>query len=207
MNSFGRSLAFYLHYWDEMRALYTEERRDLLKGEADPDTLVRMIEGVGQQAHKQAASFLAACATAIQQALSDVAEARTSSREMSVAVDWQIRIRLQPKGRKGRGKNSGGWMAGVTIEQGKDGPAATCWLWGEGGRSTEQLIREALNLKSRTPAGDDWNAGTVVLGVISLPNNPQSADIDRDPVVDKVAQAFAAIPHPRYQQLFSQATS
>lgn len=204
MGTFGRSLAFYLRYMDEMVALYLEKRYDLLKDQPDSESMVRMVLGVGQRAEIEATDFLTACGSAIESALSAVAEVRVSSKEESIELDWQIRLRLQPKGRKGRGKGNVGWRAGVAIQNPKEGPAAFAWLWGPGGRNTERLIRETLKLADRTPTDESWDASTVIVGRVPLPVDPQAADIDRQVLVEKVANAFGAIPHTYYLQLFSQ---
>lgn len=219
MTSLGKSLIFYLRYPAEMYQLYErpeyeDEAPDMTDLEG-AEHIREMTNTVGAAAYQQAADFLKACAMKIEDHFRALGNVKFAVRAAPKAIlkhwTWYARCEVASV--------PGGWFwCGVSILK-QSGAAVLCanakptiysgtaspydvggtavpWLWRRGGRSWDQRALRLLGDRAHSGPGGGLVEGG---GSVALPTVPLlhgallGFDVDRDPLVDKVVQVFAAI--------------
>jgi hypothetical protein len=187
MAGLGTCLVFCLKYAPEMEQLYWTDEPPTPVGLDDAERIIEMVRTVGDRACQEAADLLEMCAGKIQERIGAVAHVERLSRRQKMASDWYVQCRVTDDDKPGRK-----FRAGVTIR--REAGALVPWLWSPGGRRAEEGMARILGRRVDSRAGGGFvdDAGSIAMSPISiLHRGQQSLDVDREPLVDRVGQAFA----------------
>ncbi len=191
-----------------MQALFegegSEEDRDALLNTL-PEETRGMIKPVSERACKQAAALLKKCGTEIESHFEKLGNARTKirSRPRKIETDWEIKVRLLPKG--GRKSGAYRWETGVCCVCRNQIPTLVLYLWARGGREAEQKLVKILGERVKYRSEDyDWYAGSVIVGE-EIPfrvENGDNFEIDGKRLVDAVCERWQMIGKRDVEKLF-----
>jgi hypothetical protein len=191
MTPLGKSIVFYLKYRTEMQRLNEGESGDL-EGLSEPEKTREMAQAVGEKANRQAADLLEACAVELQQHFSSIGKCLSITSRKMIERKWSLTYSVWPKGRMKPVKPK--LAAGIDILR-LDKPEIIPWLWCTGGDKAEQhveyILKERAKVRSKELSGRIGWAG---LGRIQIfPSELVGFEVDREPIVEQVRQAFLSI--------------
>jgi hypothetical protein len=191
MTPLGKSIVFYLKYRTEMQRLNEGESGDL-EGLSEPEKTREMAQAVGEKANRQAADLLEACAVELQQHFSSIGKCLCITSRKMIERKWSLTYSVWPKGRMKPAKPK--LAAGIDISR-LDKPELIPWLWCTGGDKAEQLVeyilKERAKVRSKELGGRIGWAGLGRIQMIS--GELVGFDVDREPFVEQVRQAFLSI--------------
>src|SRR5207244_11124903 len=152
------------------------------------DTRKRALE-VGTKADSQAADLLEACAPQLEQHFKSIGQCARRTPRKIMERNWRIEIKIWPKYKKTPA--SAKMTAGVSIQR-LDKPQIIPWIWRRGGVEAEKMLEHILANRAEVRSQDaGWSPGSVGLKRICvLPDNLDGFDVDCEPLIDQVQQAF-----------------
>ena len=206
MTALGRCLVFRLKYPVEMNLLYSdsEEEPDLPEDLPDPKHTMAMVRAVGGKGCEEAAAFLEACQDGIEKHFGALAKCRCLSTNKGMQNKWSIVFGVWPKGKfEPKGKK---YVVRVGVNIATSGKNEIIpWVWCNGGESAMEKISSALDHHVDVNTEDlELIKGSVALARIQvMEDNPQGFEVDREPLVEKVIEAFARIKDKDLTYLFS----
>jgi hypothetical protein len=188
MTPVGKSLVFYFKYWSEMQRLCEGEGGDL-EGLAEPEKTREMAQEIGDKASRQAADLLEACAGEVEEHFKSIGKCLRMTSRKIVERKWSLTFSIWPKNKQKPAKPK--MAAGMDIVR-LDKPELLPWVWRLGGDEAEQRLEYTLREKAKVRSQElDWDAGSVGLKRISLlPDGHTGFDVDRDPIISQVREAF-----------------
>src|SRR5262245_15044883 len=186
MTPLGKCLVFYFRYWAEMNRLYWTD--DKVEDLEDVENTVRMARAVGDECCRQVADFLEACGEDIEKQFAPKCK-RVGGKGM-LAKNWSISFGVWPRNRPKQWKI----QLGVDIPQTRT-PEVIPWLWAAGRMPGEEKLANYLRDKVHARSQElEWNPGTIALARIPiLSDTAADFEVDRDPLLAKVREAFAKI--------------
>src|SRR5215813_10327554 len=145
-STIGRSLAFYIKYWDHMDVLYPEGQpgsEARIRELPNPADGKAMLEKVGKRAYEQAGALIEKAALVLQKHLEGtrLCSARISSRRTKMQENWYADLQLRRRGTRARRVNH---YAGVSLERVKGKPALLLYFWIRGGRIAAQALTRKI---------------------------------------------------------------
>jgi hypothetical protein len=168
MDNIGRAFGFYLHYWQQMEALYRDHKSGLPKT-IENQEIKEMIKKVGERADEQARIFMNRCGQHIADCLDSKHHfCRAEPRKRRASTYWGVEVRLWPN--NGRRSGGGRRWAGLTIEGFNGRPSSLLWLWTRGGRDAEDELARILGNRAKYRSADlqGWDSGAVIIDEIAL---------------------------------------
>jgi hypothetical protein len=205
MAALGKSLVFYLKYFPEMQHLYV---RDDDAGEAftadgldDIEHVLKMADAVGDAASAEAADFLEACMEKIEGIVGKAAKwaVRRVSRRPRVEDYWTCYSKVINAASKERA-----FTFGVEISWPRPRIKAVPWIWARDSQIAEEslasiLVRHGSICRSREL---EFMSGTVGIGQIPiLPDGHEGFNLDRDSIIERIVEPFAAISKEEWRAI------
>lgn len=188
----GKSLAFYLKYWTEMKRL-CESEEGKLEGLPEAEKTIEMAQAVGSKANRQAADLLETCAVDLESHFHKIAKCQRRTSRKIVEKNWAISYGIWITKKPAKYK----LQVGIDIVR-LEKPEIVPWMWLFGGKEAEetlvQILKGRVKAKSQDLGWSRWSAGTVALDRIPIfPDNLDGFDIDREPLVAKIGESFKAV--------------
>lgn len=189
MAALGKSLVFYLKYWTEMQRLCESEEGEL-EGLPEPDKTSGMAQTVAVKASRQAADLLEECAGGLESHFEAIGKCKRITSRGIVERKWSISYGIWIKNRPAKYK----LQAGIDMFR-LEKPEIIPWMWRFGGKEAEDILLQVLRDRVKAKSQDlGWNGGSVGLERIPIMSGDLDGfDIDREPLVAKVSEAFKAI--------------
>ena len=187
----GKSLVFYFKYWTEMQRLCESEGGEL-EGLPEPEKTREMAQEIGGKASRQAADLLEACTPGLEEHFKSIGKClRITSRKI-VERKWSLSCSIWLKNKPVKPK----MMAGVTLLR-LERPEVIPWIWRLGGDEAEPKLEHILGQRIKVRSQEvSWSAGHVGLSRIPvLSEGHDGFDVDREPLVEQVQQAFRVFTH------------
>jgi hypothetical protein len=167
----------------------SENTQEILEGLPDPEKTEEMALAVYAKAKKQAGELLEACALRLEQHFSSIGKCLRITLRKTVERNWDVMYSIWPKNRYKPAKPK--MTAGIEIVV-ADTPELIPWVWRLGGEEADKMLGHVLGNRVKARSGElDWPAGCVGLDRIPiLPDGLAGFDVEREPLVEKVEQAF-----------------
>jgi hypothetical protein len=162
-----------------------------LEGLPNPETTREMAQQVGIKANRQAADFLEACAPELERHFKSIGQCGRRTPRKIVERNWSIEFNIWPKYKRSPARAK--MTAGVTISR-LDKPEIIPWIWRHGGEEAEKTLEHILQNRAKVRSQDvGWSRGTIGLDrIVVMPENLEGFDVDREPLIEQVQQAFRA---------------
>jgi hypothetical protein len=158
---------------------------------------MQMVQAVGEAACREAAAFLEACAERLEPRLQTFGKWRRIRRRLTGY--WSLDYKSLPEDKSQRSVYVGVWID-------ENFPAIVPWIWCRGGRHAGDEVIRILGQGIKPRSGDlQLDPGTVALARIPIPiaEGPQAFEVDRDPLVAQVYQAFEALNASKLKKIAS----
>jgi hypothetical protein len=185
MANVGQCLLFYLKYPAEMDRLYDYEDEPDTEGLDDPESTLKRITRIGDQACKEIAQLLATCAAPIETHLAAISDFRRV--RSNLERDWELRYRVAPP--KGRVD----WRLEIGISVDHHRKAIRSWIWCKGGRRASDSVLRALG-RGFSGASLSWHPGSMALAEATIPL-PSDFDepVPQEPIVSAVVKSIQSL--------------
>ena len=193
MTLLGKSLVFQFKYQPEMNRLYWKKSKS---DEVNDPEILRMVHRVGDQCREEVSEFLMHCGARLSEQFDKVAKA---SMPQVDDKKWTVSCGVWPKHKNKPPNQNWKMKAGVAIPRTK--AEAIAWLWSVG----EQQGKEKLIQHFAPHATDvaDLHSEWVAIARIPLfPTNLDGFDVDREPLLDQVQQAFSQITQSQFESAY-----
>jgi hypothetical protein len=204
MNVLGKSMAFYLRYFQEMEALYIDKDFSLLEEREDQTGVKDMITKVGDLACEQAREFLIEASERVIQLFEETFNASVSSRKSDVESSWRIDIWYWPKGKRLK-ESTKKWQLVISLSDYEGAPSVICYLWIKGGLAMEKGLLAILGKKVVASSKKiSANYGNVVIGVVPVPiGEGQDFEIEKESLLEETVRCFSKLSKEEIGEILS----